>query len=195
MKSHKSEPETAAPPAEAPAAAIGVPVDVSAGPLTAGQVKDLQDKAARAVENWDHYLRAVADLENYKKRAARERQDALKFGNESLIAKLIPILDNFEMAQNAAQNGQAETLQSLHAGIGMVQSQLKSILAEAGLEEVDAAGKTFDPNLHEALSQEETAEIPEGQVLRQLRKGYRLRERLLRPASVVVARAPAANPK
>jgi molecular chaperone GrpE len=195
MKSHKPQPETADPPAESPAAAIGVPVDISAGPLTAGQVKDLQDKAARAVENWDHYLRAVADLENYKKRAARERQDALKFGNESLIAKLIPILDNFEMAQTAAQTGQAETLQSLHAGIGMVQSQLKSILAEAGLEEVDAAGKTFDPNLHEAISQEETADVPEGQVLRQLRKGYRLRERLLRPASVVVAKAPAADPK
>jgi len=194
MKSHKSESETAPPPAEAPAAP-GLPADVSAAPMTAEQVRDLQDKAARAEENWNHYLRAVADLENYKKRAARERQDAAKFGNESLMTRLITVLDNFEMAQNAAQNGQAETLQSLHAGIGMVQTQLKSILAEAGLEEVDAAGKTFDPNLHEALSQEETAEVPEGRVVRQLRKGYRLRERLLRPASVVVAKAPAANPK
>src|SRR6266446_3115944 len=67
---------------------------------------------------------------------------------------------------------------------------LKSALVEAGLEEVDAAGKTFDPNLHEAVSQTETAEVPEGQVLQQLRKGYKLRERLLRPASVVVAKAP-----
>ena len=74
----------------------------------------------------------------------------------------------------------------------MIGQQLKSVLAEAGLEEVDAVGKPFDPNLHEALSQQETPDVPEGQVVQQLRKGYKLRERLLRPASVVVAKQPAA---
>ena len=72
----------------------------------------------------------------------------------------------------------------------MILQQLKSALAEAGLEEIDAAGKTFDPNLHEAVSQQETTSVPEGQVVQQLRKGYKLRERLLRPATVVVAKAP-----
>ena len=73
----------------------------------------------------------------------------------------------------------------------MVYNQLKAALAEAGLEEIDASGRPFDPNLHEALSQQETADVPEGQVLRQLRKGYKLRDRLIRPASVVVAKKPA----
>ncbi len=81
---------------------------------------------------------------------------------------------------------------SLQAGIVMVASQLKSTLAEAGLEEIDANGKLFDPNLHEAVSQEETAEVPEGEVIRQIRKGYKFRNRLIRPAGVIVAKKPAA---
>jgi molecular chaperone GrpE len=82
-------------------------------------------------------------------------------------------------------------VQSLQTGISMVHQQLKNALTEAGLEEVDATGKRFDPNLHEAVSQQESAEVPEGHVVQQLRKGYKLRERLLRPASVIVAKAPA----
>jgi molecular chaperone GrpE len=76
----------------------------------------------------------------------------------------------------------------------MIQQQLKSALTEAGLEEVEASGKPFDPNLHEAVSQQETPDVPEGRVTQQLRKGYRLRERLLRPATVIVAKKPAAQP-
>ena len=76
----------------------------------------------------------------------------------------------------------------------MIQQQLKSALLETGLEEIDATGKLFDPTLHEAVSQQETAEVPEGHVVQQLRKGYKLRERLLRPATVIVAKSPAANP-
>ncbi len=74
----------------------------------------------------------------------------------------------------------------------MIHQQLRNVLLESGLEEVDAAGKMFDPNWHEAVSQQETAEVPEGQVLQQLRKGYKLRDRLIRPATVIVARKPAA---
>jgi molecular chaperone GrpE len=106
---------------------------------------------------------------------------------------LLPILDNFEMAQAAAQTAQGDKLASLQAGIAMVQQQLKGILAETGLEEIDANGKPFDPTLHEAVSQLETTETPEGNVVQQLRKGYKLRDRLLRPASVVVAKTPAAG--
>jgi len=99
------------------------------------------------------------------------------------------------MALAAAQDGQkgAESLLSLRTGINMVAQQLRNALIEAGLEEVDALGKPFDPNLHEAVSQKETDEAPEGQVVQQLRKGYKLRDRLLRPASVVVAKSPAAE--
>ena len=104
------------------------------------------------------------------------------------------MLDHFEMAQAAAQNAQAphSGIAALQAGIAMIQQQLKSILAETGLEEMDASGKPFDPTLHEAVSQLETADVPEGQVVQQIRKGYKLRDRLLRPATVVVAKKPAA---
>jgi molecular chaperone GrpE len=96
------------------------------------------------------------------------------------------------MALAAAQTAPADG-QSLRAGIAMTQQQLRNALAESGLEEVDASGKQFDPNLHEAVSQQETDAVPEGHVSQQLRKGYKLRERLLRPASVVVAKKPVAD--
>jgi molecular chaperone GrpE len=95
------------------------------------------------------------------------------------------------MALGAVQSNSVAGAQSLQAGIAMIQSQLKSVLIEAGVEEVDATGKPFDPAMHEAVSQQESAEVAEGHVLQQLRKGYKLRERLLRPATVVVAKKPA----
>jgi len=164
--------------------------------LTPEQLQELQARAAKADENWERLLRTTADLENFKKRAAREKQDAIKFANESLIQKLIPILDNFDMALAAVQNSQNEnSAASLQTGINMILQQFKTALSDAGLEEVDATGKPFDPNLHEAISQQESTELPEGHVLQQLRKGSKLRERLLRPASVVVSKPPAAVAK
>jgi molecular chaperone GrpE len=160
--------------------------------LTAEQLEELKQRAAKADEHWDRLLRTTADFDNYKKRATREKQDAIRFANENLLEKLVPVLDSFDMALAAAQNNQSDSAQSLVAGITMVQQQLKSAMAEAGLEEIDATGKRFDPNFHEAVSQQETAELPEGQVVQQLRRGYKLRERLLRPATVVVSKRPAA---
>ena len=154
------------------------------------ELAELRDTAAKADHFQQQWLRTAADLDNYKKRAARERQEAIKFANEGLLEKLVPILDNFEMAL-AAANAQNTSVQSLQAGINMIQQQLKAAMADAGLEEVDAMGKVFDPNVHEAISQQESADVPEGQVLQQMRKGYKLRERLLRPASVIVAKKPA----
>jgi molecular chaperone GrpE len=170
-----------------------LPVAVELGTLSPEQFDELKTRAAKADEHWDRLLRTTADFENFKKRAARERQDATRFANESLIQKLITVLDNFEMAQAAAQAGGAGSLKSLQEGIAMIYQQLRNTLTEAGLEEIDASGKPFDPNLHEAVSQQESAEVPEGQVLQQLRKGYKLRERLLRPATVVVAKQPAVD--
>jgi molecular chaperone GrpE len=160
--------------------------------VTAEQLDELKERAAKTDEHWERLLRTTADFENFKKRAAREKQDAIKFANEGLLQKLIPVLDNFDMALAATQTTQAEAVQSLQTGINMIHQQLRNALLEAGLEEIDATGKTFDPNLHEAVSQQESADVPEGHVLQQLRKGYKLRERLLRPASVVVAKHPAA---
>src|SRR5471030_628280 len=102
------------------------------------QLDGLQASAAKSDEYKDNWIRAAADLENFKKRAARERTEAAQFANASLLQKLIPILDNFEMAQTAAQTAQDDKLASLQSGIAMIQQQLKSALTEAGLEEIDA---------------------------------------------------------
>jgi molecular chaperone GrpE len=160
-------------------------------PLTAEAVAELQAQAAKAKETYDQLLRTTADFDNYRKRAARERQDAVKFANEALLQKLIPVLDNFDMAIAAATGANEGAAQSLQTGVNMILSQLRNTLTEAGLEEIDATGKPFDPNFHEAVSQQETHDVPEGHVVQQLRKGYRLRERLLRPATVIVAKKPA----
>jgi len=171
--------------AAAPASADS---NVAAAPES---VEELKAKAAKADENWQRLLRTTADFDNFKKRAARERQDAVKYANEGLITKLLGVLDNFEAAQIAAASNRAGGLQALQDGIAMIQQQLKNVLVDSGVEEIDATGKPFDPNFHEAVSQQESDAVPEGQVLQQLRKGYKLRDRLLRPASVVVAKKPA----
>ena len=169
-----------------PPAATANPVELV--PLSSEQIEDLKNRAAKADENWDRLLRTTADLDNFKKRAAREKIEAAQYANVSLLQKLLPVLDNFEMALAAAQTAQGDKLTSLQSGVQMIQQQLKSALADTGLEEIDAASKPFDPNFHEAISQQESAEVPEGSVLQQLRKGYKLKDRLLRPATVIVAK-------
>jgi molecular chaperone GrpE len=169
------------------------PVEI--GTLTPEQFEELKARSAKADEHWERLLRTTADFENFKKRAAREKQEAVRFANEALIEKLVPVLDNFDMALTAAQTRTDDSAQSLQTGIAMIFQQLKGALADAGLEEVNAAGQKFDPNWHEAVSQQETADVPEGQVVQQLRKGYKLRDRLLRPATVIVAKPPLPNPE
>jgi molecular chaperone GrpE len=192
----KTEVETMTPtPETTPAAApesAGPEMPVETHTATPEELAELRERAARADENWDRLLRQTADFENFKKRTARERQEAVKFANEALLQKLLPVLDNFEMALAAAATAPAEGVKSLQDGVTMILQQLRQTLIEAGLEEIDALGKPFDPNFHEAVSQQESADVPEGQVIQQLRRGYRLRERLLRPASVIVAKSPAA---
>jgi molecular chaperone GrpE len=166
-----------------------VPVEPTT--LTPEQLEELKQRAAKADENWDRLLRTTADFDNFRKRAAREKQDAIKYANESLLQKLIPLLDSFDMALASAQTGSSDSPQSFRTGIQMIYQQFKNALTEAGLEEVDALGKPFDPNWHEAISQQESADAPEGQVLQQVRKGYKLKDRLVRPASVIVAKRPA----
>lgn len=154
------------------------------------QLEELKERAAKADEHWDRLLRTTADFDNFRKRATREKQEAIKYANEGLLSKLVTVLDSFDKALAATQNAQGEGVQSLQAGVSMIQQQFKGVLMEAGLEEIDATGKAFDPNLHEAVSQQESAEVPEGTVVMQLRKGYKLRDRLIRPATVIVAKQP-----
>ncbi|MBC8095467.1 MAG: nucleotide exchange factor GrpE [Akkermansiaceae bacterium] len=163
-----------------------------AAAITPGQIEELKTAAAKAAENWERLVRTTADFDNFKKRAAREKQEAIRFANEGIIEKLVPVLDNFDMAMAAVQSSTGDSSQSLQAGVAMIHQQLKSVLTDAGLEEIIAAGQKFDPNFHEAVSQQETTEVADGQVLQQLRKGYKLRERLLRPATVIVAKQSAA---
>lgn len=160
-------------------------------PPTPEQLEDLKARAAKADENWDRLLRTTADFDNFKKRATRERTEAAQYASFSLLQKLLPVLDNFEMALTAAQTAQGDKLASFQSGVAMIQQQLKNALTETGLEEIDAAGQLFDPNLHEAVSQMESAEVAEGHVVQQLRKGYKVKDRLLRPATVIIANKPA----
>jgi molecular chaperone GrpE len=132
----------------------------------------------------DLAVRSQADFENYKKRAAREKEDAVKYANSSLLQRLVSILDNFELGLAAAKT---ESHQSpIYSGMVLVQKQLNDLLEENGLQAIEAEGKKFDPNVHEAIAHE-PGEAPEGTVIRQARRGYRFKDRLLRPARVVVS--------
>ena len=168
-----------------PDIAAGAPTDVS------GLEQKLREQTNKAAEYWERLLRTAADFENFKKRVARERQEAAKYVHEPLLQKLLPVLDHFDIALAAVNDAANTHAQSFQDGIQMIYQQLKAALAEAGLEEINALNTPFDPHWHEAVSQVETLEVPEGQVVQQLRKGYKLRDRLLRPASVMVAKPPA----
>jgi molecular chaperone GrpE len=195
IESHAHKPEKAVETSTAATEPVAANLPVAAE-LSPEQLEALKARAAKADEYWDRLLRTAADLENFKKRAARERIEAAQSASAALIQKLLPVLDHFEMAQAVAQTAEVPQsgIASLQAGVALIQQQLKSALAESGLEEIDASGKPFDPTWHEAVSQQETADVPEGHVVQQLRKGYKLRDRLLRPATVIVAKKPAANP-
>jgi molecular chaperone GrpE len=187
-----ASPDRAATSDGADPAPVSGPEELVRAQWTNEQVEEWKEKAEKAQEHWDRLVRVSADFDNYKKRATRERQESIRFANESLLQKLVPILDNFEMALAAANNSQADSADALKTGVNMIYGQLRTALTEAGLEEVDATGKPFDPNWHEAVSQQSSTEVPEGHVLQQIRKGYKLNERLLRPATVIVAKKPAA---
>ena len=134
----------------------------------------------------DLALRTQADFENFRKRSIREREDAVKFANGSLLERLIPVIDNFELGLGAARAEGADS--PVFKGMEMVARQLAEFLTQSGVEAVEAEGAVFDPNLHEAVGQVESDTVAEGGVARQLRKGYRLRERLLRPATVLISK-------
>jgi molecular chaperone GrpE len=133
----------------------------------------------------DLAMRSQADFENYKRRCAREKEEAIKYANTSLLEKLVSIADNFELGLEAARGEGEES--PIYSGMNLVLKQLRDFLAENGLQPIEAVGLKFDPNLHEAIAHEPSDEVPEGAVIRQTRRGYRLKDRLLRPSAVVVS--------
>ena len=131
-------------------------------------------------------MRTAADHENFRKRAAREREEAVRYSNQALLEELLPILDNFEMGMQAASKEQSSMI---YVGMDMVRKQLTEFLSSCGVTEIPSEGKPFDPNIHEAVSQEVAEGVEDGTVIRVMRRGFMLRDRLLRPATVVVAQS------
>jgi molecular chaperone GrpE len=152
--------------------------------------KDMESEIARlsaeASEMRELAQRKQAEFENYRKRMERERLDLSRYAGADVVKEVLPVLDNLERALRAA-GGASEA--QLREGVAIIHRQLAEILSRLGLAEVESQGKLFDPHVHEAVSQIETEEQPEGTVLEVLQKGYLFKDRLLRPAMVSVARA------
>jgi molecular chaperone GrpE len=194
-KQHTEQPE--APAGQETAAVKAAAAEAEQAPAAAEQQAqaevETQLAASReeAAKNWDLYLRCRADLENYRKRAQREKEDLGRFANESLLRELLPVLDNLERAvAHARESGGDGTLLE---GVEMTIGLLRKAFDQFGVTAVDAVGKPFDPACHEAMGQLEHAELPPGSVAQELQKGYLLNQRLLRPALVMVSKAPAAG--
>jgi len=152
------------------------------------QTLKLQEKIKEAAENYDRYLRTVADLDNYKKRAAKEKTDAIKYGNETLIRDLLPLIDNLDRALKHAET--SRDFEAFKQGLAMLHAQLICSLEKHGVEAIDCASKVFDPHYHEALMQVASADHETNQIVDELEKGYLLNGRLLRPSKVSVCKRP-----
>jgi molecular chaperone GrpE len=159
-----------------------------AGPIPDDQAEG-EDPMAGLQADLDRFrdlaLRSQADFENYKKRCAREKEEAIKYANRSLLERLVAIVDNFELGLGAAR--EKSDASPVYSGLSLVLKQLMDFLADNGLQPIEAVGQKFDPNLHEAIAHEPSTDAPEGSVIRQTRRGYRFKDRLLRPAAVVVS--------
>ncbi|GAB5561564.1 MAG: nucleotide exchange factor GrpE [Synoicihabitans sp.] len=181
-----SEVETAETESQAP---VEETEAATAEPTVEELLKKAQEETAAAKEA---HLRAVADLENFRRRTAREKDDLRAYAAANVVEELMPVLDNLGFALVAARADNAE-LKSLADGVEMVSTQFKTALGNHGLKEINPLKETFDPNLHEALSQQASDEVEDGVVLQVVRVGYTLNGRLLRPASVIVSSGPAAE--
>jgi molecular chaperone GrpE len=136
-------------------------------------------------KNYDLYLRSQAEMENMKKRFRREKEDWIKYSNETLIKEILPIMDNLERA--VSHSNKEAAIPSLREGIELTLRTLKSALSKSGIEEVKAEGALFDPALHEAVSQVDDESVERGKVVKEIQKGYLLNKRLIRPSMVTVS--------
>ena len=156
--------------------------------LTSEEFKALEDKAKGADEYFDRLLRLQADFDNYKKRLEKDKIEFIKFANEEIIAEILKILDDFERAVDAGKI--KHDFDILYKGIEMIHNDFKEFLKQKGLKEIEAEGKPFNPNEHEAMMQEETDEHPEDYIVEEFQKGYTFNGRVIRPSKVKVAKKP-----
>lgn len=147
----------------------------------------LKEEAGKAAEYWDRLLRVQADFDNTRKRMEREKQDFVKFANEGIILELLNILDDLERTVDLAQS-KHQDLSAFLKGVEMILAHLYEMLKEYGVKPIDAQGKLFDPNYHEALMQAENKDLPEHTILEELQKGYLLNDRVIRTAKVKVSK-------
>lgn len=156
--------------------------------LSGSSASDEQLAAAKkeAADNYEKYLRVTADMENFRRRTVREKDELRQYATGRVLEDLLPVLDNLALGINAAKAPNAD-LKSLVGGIGLVQDQLRSALSNHGLKEINPVGQKFDPNQHESIASQPSPDIADGSVLQVVRIGYSLNDRLLRPASVVLS--------
>jgi molecular chaperone GrpE len=147
--------------------------------------KKLEEKEKEAAANYDKYLRAVADLDNYKKRATKEKNDIIKYGNENLIKDILPFMDSLDRALDHTGSSDIEVFKD---GVKLIQEQLLCCLKKYGVERIETTGLTFDPNFHEALMQVESEQLEDNKIVSEMEKGYLLNGRLLRPSRVCVCK-------
>ena len=154
--------------------------------LTEKEIDELKKKAEERDEYYNKWLKVHAEYENTRKRLERERVNHIRFANEDLISRLFPIVDNFDMALVAMDK--AEDKAAVMDGIKLVQKEFHRILEDNGVKKIETEGKQFDPNIHEAVLAVETDKHPDGEIIEEVRSGYMLNDRLLRPAQVKVAK-------
>ncbi len=157
---------------------------------TATEIDALAAAKKEAADNYDRYMRVAADLENFRRRAVREKEELRLFATSRVLEDLLPVLDNLALGLAATKQPKAD-LKTLAGGVEMVLQQFKAALASHGLKEIDPAGQPFDPHLHEAISHQPSADVKAEHVLTVVRTGFTLNGRLLRPAAVVVSSGPA----
>ncbi len=166
---------------------VGDEPDPAASGADSARVEALERELAEAK---DRTLRVAADLENFRKRALKDREEAHHFGHQNLVKDLLPSVDNLERAVDHARKGGEESASGLLEGVELVLRELHSVLGKHGVTPIEALGQPFDPALHEAMAQVPDGSQPPGTVVEVFQRGYQLRARLLRPARVVVSRLP-----
>lgn len=154
--------------------------------------EQLAASRAETQKNWDLYLRERADLENYRRRAQREKEELSRFANENIIREIVPVVDNLERAVAHARQESGDN-ESLLQGVEMTLTMFAKALDKFGVTPFNAVGEPFDPSRHEAMGQVESTEHAPNTVVHEMQKGYLLSSRLLRPALVMLAKAPAAE--
>ena len=147
--------------------------------------EEFAQKEREATDNYEKYLRAVADLDNYKKRTIKEKADIIKYGKEEIIKDILPFVDSLDRALDHADSSD---IQAFKEGIKLIQEQLLSCLKKHGVEKIDSVGLDFDPNFHEAMMQVESEKHEENKVVNEVQKGYLLNGRLLRPSKVCICK-------